>query len=939
MQCMVLFQDSNGYIWIGTKGGVSRYDGVDFVNYSVNEGLPDGRIVDINEDENGNIWILTNSGLSVFNGRSFTFYPPKMKMYFKRRHLVFDNNGNIWVIGGVFKSKLVRFSNGSYEAIDFPLRNKYEKISGLIYDKKNDCLILSTRDRSNSFLYSYQNNKFKREQIKNSWLYLFPENNLIVEHKFKNDKNPQPLIILSKFDNGRRKEIFRSSDVIENPKQLNDSSYIFTSYSYIPNNPLNYIVNGKLQPNPVRIDQLNDILQDNESNIWLAAEKGLYRIVPFKNFTKKDNMPDYVWAIQEDRAGRIWFTSYSDDHLYFKEGTEIKKYPEKFSTGYFFIGATRLKNGDILFPYLYGIMGYNNKSFYKMKLPEVAATFWIYEDTVDSKLYIGNHEGLIIKDNNRYKVNRRFTKEKDDIILSTVRNKKGELWFITRKAFGILNRSDTLIMHNDTIKGAMCMICDYNNNLWIGTNNGLFLYNYKGFTKIYHHELKTMIGSIRQIDSTRFVYGGLRGIGIFNLEKFYLKHNNLTGIKNINAEEFINYYTQSHGFLGEEVGQAGIFKSSKGQIWIPTNNNVVMFDPKDLKRNSCPPKTHITQFLTSTDNTDWEVESGKTTKFEYNKSNIRIEFIGISLTAPDMVKYKYRLKGFNNNWSNETKERYVTYTNLTPGEYTFELFACNNNNIWTSIPVTKSFEIVPAWWQTLWFKVISIIMQMLFAGLIIMYFYHRRIKKRHLDDKLHNLQLKSMQSQLYPHLLFNMTSAAGAVIFKEDKEKAYDFVVKISKFMRLALEDTKRLYKSLQDELSFVETYLQLQKIRFPERFNYEINVDDDVDLSTQIPQMTIQTYVENAVKHGLEPLKLGGELQIKISNNRSTLTIRIEDNGVGIKEARKHKEKGTGNGMKIMNEIFEIHNNKNENKISYELIDLYKQGKKGTISQIKINI
>jgi ligand-binding sensor domain-containing protein len=65
---MDLFQDSEGYIWIGTKGGVSRYDGINFVNFSIDEGLPDSRVVDINEDKNGNIWELTSSGLSVFNG-------------------------------------------------------------------------------------------------------------------------------------------------------------------------------------------------------------------------------------------------------------------------------------------------------------------------------------------------------------------------------------------------------------------------------------------------------------------------------------------------------------------------------------------------------------------------------------------------------------------------------------------------------------------------------------------------------------------------------------------------------------------------------------------------------------------------------------------------------------------------------------------------------
>jgi hypothetical protein len=485
----------------------------------------------------------------------------------------------------------------------------------------------------------------------------------------------------------------------------------------------------------------------------------------------------------------------------------------------------------------------------------------------------------------------------------------------------------------------MTLYCDHKNNLWIGTNNGLFFYNYKNFTKIYHPELKTMIGSIRGIDEKHFVYGGLRGIGIFDLEKFYSHQNDLTGSKVIDAQDYINYYTRSHGFLGEEVGQAGIFKDSKGRVWVPTNNNVVMFYPKDLKKNTTPPKLHITKLLSSSDNINWKTEPGDTAVLKHNRSNIRIEFIGISFTAPDMVKYKYRLKGFSDEWSRETKERYVTYTNLPPGTYSFELLACNNNNIWTKSTAVRDFQIIPAWWQTLWFRIISIVLQVLIIVFIIMFFYHKRIKRKSLDDKLYNLQMQSMQSQLYPHLLFNMASATGAVIYKEDKDKAYDFVVKISRFLRHALEDTKRSYKSIEEELDFVKTYLELQKTRFPERFDYEISIAGDVDLSIRVPQMTIQTYVENAIKHGLEPMKGGGLLNIRIVKYGNKIIISIKDNGIGIEESKKQRENGTGSGIKIMNEIYEIHNQRNEHKITYKLIDLYKERERGTVSVIEITV
>jgi len=937
MQCMVLFQDSQGYIWIGTKGGVSRYNGINFVNYSINKGLPDARIIDINEDKKGQVWVLTGSGLSIFNDNSFTYYPPEEKLVFKKPGIVFDNDGNIWLEDGVFKNRIVKFSNGKYETFDIPGTNEPVKIDGLMFDKQTNSIVISVIDSLNTGLYSYNGKKVVKHKYKDGWIQLFNRSSLAVKHGW-NKKEAQEMSTVLSYHNGELKEIFSYNDYVDKPMLLNDSTCVFTTFNFQANMPLQYAINGKLNKTPLRFDQLNDILQDKEKNIWVATEKGLYRITPFKNYNEKDGMPDYVWTIQEDAKGRIWFAPFNDSRLYYLEGTDIKKYLRKFHTGGFFFGSIRTKNGNILFPYHTGVIVYDNNSFYKMKMPVSNATLALFEDTVSSMLYISNYKGLVIKDKRgRFEVNKRFTKKREDIILAMTMNKKGELWYVTRKAFGILNHPDTLVMHNDTIKGAMTMMCDYKNNLWIGTNNGLFLYNYRNFTIIDHPELKTMIGSITQISPTRFVYGGLRGIGIFDLEKFYKQYNSTGGIKKLNAEPFVNYYTRSHGFLGEEVGQVGIFKDSKGRVWIPTNNNVVMFAPRDLTRNIRPPELHITKLMSSADNINWRIENQADVKLSHKMSNIRIEFIGISFTAPDMVKYKYRLKGFSDEWSNKTKERYVTYTNLPPGNYTFELLACNNNNIWTETPETKNFEIIPAWWQMLWFKIFSLVFEVLVVVLIIIFFYHRRLRKKQLDEKLYNLQLKSMQSQLYPHLLFNMSSAAGAVIFKEDKEKAYDFVVKISKFMRHALEDTRQMYKSIEDELSFVETYLQLQKTRFPERFTYKIDISDNIDLSIQIPQMTIQTYVENAIKHGLEPLKEGGKLEISIIRSGNKIKITVKDNGIGIDESKKHKEKGTGSGIRVMNEIFEIHNQRNKNKITFNLIDLYEQGRKGTVSLIEI--
>jgi hypothetical protein len=551
---------------------------------------------------------------------------------------------------------------------------------------------------------------------------------------------------------------------------------------------------------------------------------------------------------------------------------------------------------------------------------------------------LGSYKGLItINSSGNQKINRCFVNGKDEIIQKIIKNKKGELWFVSRNSFGILNRKDTLVLKNKKIKGAVTLFCDYKDNLWIGTSNGLFFYDYNNFIKIAHPELNTMINAIVATADKQFVYGGLRGVGILDLEQFYSELDSKKVV--INAEVFVAYYSQSQGFLGEEIGQNGVFRDSKGTVWMATNNNVVSFDPKDLVQNKKAPYTYISSFQNSKDNINWEIVASNNNVFNYNYKNIQFDFIGISHTAPKMVKYKHRLKGFSNAWSKASSNNHVSFTNLEPNTYTFELLASNNNGVWIKSPISKTFTIKPAWWQSVWFKIILALGLLFLIFEIANYRYKNKLKKAALAQRLNDLQIQAKQAQIYPHLLFNTVTATGSVIYKENKEKAYDFVVKLSKFMRLALDNSKKTYKTLAEEMDFVSAYLQIQKMRFPERFNCKITIEPNVNQTIEVPPMIVQTYVENAVKYGLEPLSSGGFLQINIRQDNQNLFINIEDNGIGIEAAKKLTSKGTGSGLKLMNEIYAIHNQNGKYQIAFKLIDLYKKGTKGTCASIHIKL
>lgn len=208
------------------------------------------------------------------------------------------------------------------------------------------------------------------------------------------------------------------------------------------------------------------------------------------------------------------------------------------------------------------------------------------------------------------------------------------------------------------------------------------------------------------------------------------------------------------------------------------------------------------------------------------------------------------------------------------------------------------------------------------------FFFYRSNKQQKLANNL--LALKSLRTQMNPHFIFNALNSVNSFISKNDERSANRFLSEFSVLMRTVLENSEQDYIPLSKELELLKLYIKLEHSRFSDKFDYEVNIDEDVQIEAfQIPPMLLQPYIENAIWHGLRYKEEKGFLKINVKNlTEDLLLIEVLDNGIGRKKSKelktknqmKQRSKGMGNIKKrvaILNDMY-------KNKVDVSISDLY---------------
>ncbi|HEX2969064.1 MAG TPA: histidine kinase [Bacteroidales bacterium] len=198
------------------------------------------------------------------------------------------------------------------------------------------------------------------------------------------------------------------------------------------------------------------------------------------------------------------------------------------------------------------------------------------------------------------------------------------------------------------------------------------------------------------------------------------------------------------------------------------------------------------------------------------------------------------------------------------------------------------------------------------------------VQKEDLKKRLLALQLQSIKAQLDPHFTFNTLNSVASFIYLKDNRNAYDYMNKFTILLRQMLNDAEKVFRYLDEEIRFVTTYLELEKLRFGDSFDFRIEIGEGITRKELVPKHVLHTFTENAINHGLDQKKDGGTVLIKIQNDGEYLNIIVEDNGIGRLIRPDDLAGHDTKGLKLTSEFYDILSRMNNRNFSYKFEDLY---------------
>lgn len=727
-QATCLAQDRTGHLWIGTFGGLSRYDGRSFTNYTVNDGLLHNTVRAVAADKAGNIWIGGIEGLSCFNGKTFKHYRKQVQVTrdMNNTQQVIPVGDTTWwrVQGDVFfvaRNNIKYFptpgDGGSTSAMMAGPGELWVAKKGDVYhyhNRKWDALrfVIDSTETLPTIHKIFRGNDGTVWLAGTYGLYKVSGTD-IVPHTINNE----PLTFLPGI----------SSAAEDN----SGSIWLGTgsgAISIIGNSIFYYNKHNGLTDN-----NINDVMKDAEGNIWMASDgQGIFRFsgTQFTGLDEAAGLPSaQVMAMAYNGADSLFIGTYDAGiHIFMNGKVRALPFPSSPVPAIMTLCYTpdqRLWIGTRG----RGLWCYDNGEFRQYSRPEhdLPSNYInrLYIDTFN-RMWVGFTNGTMVLEDNMFKMADTNTSP----VFSFLTIGFDSTLIATEGGLRLFHAGEAQPFRTGTVVDSSAIQCFImrGRELWLGSSdNGLIRYDMQtGKAQLINKAQGMRSDFIYNIvtDDENNVWVGTG----FGIHKVQIKPN---------GEPLVTFYGKAQGITGMESNINSVLKMPDGSIWFGTTNGALHYSPNTPAVSASPSYIILQSVKIAGENIidpKWYDSSDNWyhipygLNLPYKKNNIAFTFQAVTLSGAQQALYRYRMEGLDAPWSDWSTNNSVTYSALPPGNYTFRV-QCRSNAGAGTPDLVYRFEIITPFQQTTWFR-ISVILACILAGILLQYSYNRRKQER-----------------------------------------------------------------------------------------------------------------------------------------------------------------------------------------------------------------
>lgn len=873
--------DSKGYMWFCTESGVSRFDGKTFETFTIKDGLADNDNFRCIEDRKGRIWFSSYNGkLSYFQNGTFINEESETPLSDRDSSHKFINGMLCDPQGTLWYSKC-----GKYNVLRYDGKQLTEKAAPA-FDKKHaedgTRLFIEYKDTAN--LLSFSGDSLVRINLRSgaSYRVCYP---IISQGQTVTRPYAQALPDGSRyFLSNAGLCLFR-----------NDSVRIMVRNGHLGNNK-------ELSISTFRIVK---------GDFWIGANRGLFVA---RDFEKKgfQNLEHYledaiVSHVTEDSEGGIWVNTLSGGCFYLrlsqsylrnvsiKSATAIRHsgYGNHYGVGTY-TGHFKVMSGDrLVHHYFLNVFG---------APPRINSIKWLSQEEV----LIGSDIGLFLYSIKSGQIMDTLMDARGYTACSDIDEGETKSWIISKGAISLLDKGKfiPLYSYNDLYKERFVSVtASGDTGCWFTTVRKLYRFDLASKTCAFIAGEKVFASNLVDIKQAQgSLWVATDGNGVFILKnnrvfthlstgnsalagnichkilyeqgRIWITTNNGISVFDARTLDFIMSFMTNDNLINVNVKDLDVHD---GKVYIATASGISIIDLKKMIHQAKPPEVYVKQFTVG--KVSYPLSASPV--FMYVNGIIRFTYTAITFQSPETLKYRYKIKDKDQGWS-ETSANVLEFYNLSPGSYELSLCAKKYNSDW-SRPVGFKFTILPLWYQAKWFRILVACSLFLLVVLIAWLVVRSNKRKSDLRQGMLESEMKAIRLYMNPHFIFNSLSSLQVFIMKHQWQDAENYIPRFAKLIRQTMIYSGRQQISLEEEIAFLKTYIELEQSRFGQAFEFRLVVEESMDpAEIRLPPLVIQPIVENAIKYGLSGKARGGILKISFSESSGLITVVVEDNGPG---------------------------------------------------------